>query len=138
MTTLLPYLHFAGNCELALTFYRDAFGGTVTRLSRFSEGPMKVPEAKQQQIMHARFEAENIRFMASDGLDEQAASAPSTAIRLTLEFTDRTELERVFAALASDGGAVKMPLSDQFWGARFGMVVDRFGFTWMLNAETPR
>jgi PhnB protein len=128
MKTLLPYLHFPGNCEAALAFYSAALGGKVTRLSRFSDGPMKVPETKKQQI----------RFLASDGLDEREAGAPSTALRLTLEFTDRDEQERVFAALAGDGGSVKMPLSDQFWGARFGMVVDRYGFTWMLNAETPK
>jgi PhnB protein len=28
-----------------------------------------------------------------------------------------------------------MPLADQFWGARFGMLIDQFGIAWMLNWE---
>jgi PhnB protein len=30
---------------------------------------------------------------------------------------------------------VTMPLADQFWGAYFGMLVDRFGVQWMVNCE---
>jgi PhnB protein len=28
-----------------------------------------------------------------------------------------------------------MPLQDTFWGARFGMLVDRFGVSWMFNYD---
>jgi PhnB protein len=28
-----------------------------------------------------------------------------------------------------------MPLEDTFWGARFGMLTDKFGISWMLNCE---
>ena len=28
-----------------------------------------------------------------------------------------------------------MPLADQFWGARFGMLTDKFGLNWMFNCE---
>jgi PhnB protein len=31
-----------------------------------------------------------------------------------------------------------MPLQDQFWGARFGMLKDKFGVPWMFNFELPR
>ena len=44
------------------------------------------------------------------------------------------ETERLFTALG-DRGRVTMPLQDMFWGARFGMVVDRFGVSWMFNYE---
>jgi PhnB protein len=31
-----------------------------------------------------------------------------------------------------------MPLQDQFWGARFGQLTDRFGIDWMISiALTP-
>jgi PhnB protein len=26
-----------------------------------------------------------------------------------------------------------MPLTDAFWGAYFGMLIDRFGVQWMVN-----
>ena len=28
-----------------------------------------------------------------------------------------------------------MPLDKTFWAARFGMLVDRFGVSWMINCE---
>jgi uncharacterized glyoxalase superfamily protein PhnB len=30
------------------------------------------------------------------------------------------------------GAEVTMPLTNQFWGARYGQVLDPFGFTWAL------
>lgn len=31
-----------------------------------------------------------------------------------------------------------MPLDMMFWGARFGMVKDKFGINWMFNCENKR
>lgn len=28
-----------------------------------------------------------------------------------------------------------MPLSETFWAVRFGMLVDQFGISWMINCE---
>ncbi|MBC7941612.1 MAG: VOC family protein, partial [Chitinophagaceae bacterium] len=41
--------------------------------------------------------------------------------------------EQVFAALA-EGGQVTMPMQPAFWAKRWGMVVDKFGTPWMVNA----
>ena len=44
------------------------------------------------------------------------------------------QLEKVFSNM-SEGGNVTMQLQDQFWGARFGMLTDKFGIHWMFNCE---
>ena len=44
------------------------------------------------------------------------------------------EIERLFKSL-SDGGTVIMPVADQFWGAKFGMLKDRYNVHWMFNFE---
>ena len=31
-----------------------------------------------------------------------------------------------------------MPLENTFWGARFGVLTDRFGIQWLFNAELPK
>jgi PhnB protein len=136
MKTLIPYLNFNGTCEQALNFYAEAFNGKVTMISRFGDGPMQVPDAQKNHVMHARFEAENIRFMASDGMDKDKVQ-PGGNVQLSIDFTDRAEMERVWAKLEK-GGTVKMPLGDQFWGARFGMLEDKFGIHWMLNTENKK
>ncbi|MGH9888109.1 MAG: VOC family protein [bacterium] len=41
-------------------------------------------------------------------------------------------------ATFGDGATVTMPLADQFWGAKFGMLIDKFGLPWMFNCELPK
>jgi len=55
MATLDSYLNLHGNCEEAFMYYKSAFGGEFTMLSRFSEMPpqegMKLSEADMNNIM---------------------------------------------------------------------------------------
>lgn len=55
---------------------------------------------------------------------------------LSLNANSREEAEKLFNAL-SEGGMVKMPLEDTFWGAYFGMWTDKFGINWMVNYDDP-
>jgi PhnB protein len=57
-----------------------------------------------------------------------------TSVTLNLEPDTRAETERLFAALSA-GGTVDMPLQEMFWGAYFGLVIDRFGTRWMFNCS---
>jgi PhnB protein len=85
--------------------------------------------------MHTSFKAPGVAFMASDAMRGELAP-PGTAtprVRLSIASADAAEGERVFAALA-EGGTVTLPYQKQFWGAHFGMVTDRFGIDWMVNA----
>ena len=41
---------------------------------------------------------------------------------------------RIFNAL-TQGGQVQMPFAATFWAQGFGVVTDRFGTPWMVNAE---
>jgi uncharacterized glyoxalase superfamily protein PhnB len=49
---------------------------------------------------------------------------------------NEAEAERFFAAL-SEGGRVNQPLTKTFFSPAFGMVVDRFGVSWMV-AVAPK
>ena len=40
-----------------------------------------------------------------------------------------------FLKINGEGGTIMMPLEDTFWGARFGMLKDKFGVNWMFNHE---
>jgi len=131
--TLTPYIMFNGTCEEALNFYANALNGKITDLNRFGEAPESMG-ADAQKIMHANFEAGAVKFMASDGNENDATG---NMVQLSLNFTDVAEEEKVFAAL-SDGAQVTMPLQDTFWGARFGMLTDKFGVRWMFNCDTAQ
>ena len=132
---LEPYLHFNGNCEDALSFYKGVFGGETTSINRYESMPAEyaVPPGHAQKIMHANFKSPSLKFMASDGMPGNEVR-PGDNVSLSLSTRDVAEAQRVFDALSA-GGTVTMPFSDTFWGARFGMVTDRYGIRWMINAE---
>jgi PhnB protein len=132
--TLAPYILFNGNCEEALNFYARAFNGKITDLKRFEGSPMEGMAPDKQKVMHANFEANGIFLMASDGGPEGTKGG---MVQLSVNVEDAEVLERVFSAM-SEGGKVIMPLQDTFWGARFGMLTDKFGVSWMFNHELKK
>ncbi|HTL33392.1 MAG TPA: VOC family protein [Kofleriaceae bacterium] len=132
MKTLSPYLSFGGDAEAALNFYAEALDGRVTELKRFSEAP-QMPHPNKNEILHGRVKADAIQIMASDGKKD----AQRSGISLSLEFNDNAELDRVFGKLSA-GGTVTMPIAEQFWGARFGMLTDKYGVSWLLNCDTKQ
>jgi PhnB protein len=48
--------------------------------------------------------------------------------------TDVERARNVFGSLA-EGGRVTMPFEKTFWSPEFGVLVDRFGVTWEVNAQ---
>ncbi|TAM62291.1 VOC family protein [bacterium] len=130
---LTPYIFFYGRCEEALQFYRSVLGGSY-ELTRNTELPSEyaVDPASANKIMHAKFEAPGVAFMASDGGKSKSVDPEEGNISLALDVPDAAEGERVFAALGA-GGVTTMPLGKAFWGGRFGIVQDRFGTEWMVT-----
>lgn len=131
MTTMNPYLNFAGNAREALDFYKSIFGGEVSGLQTYADGGMPHEPGKENWVMHSEFKADGVFFMAADD-PSGAIKTSNNNISLSLQFTDITEIDRTFDALAQ-GGQVTMPLDTAPWGARFGMLKDKFGIQWLLN-----
>ena len=133
---LITYVTFAGNCEEAINFYKETLGAEVLLINRMGEGPMEVPEHVKGKIMHARLKiGENVLYM-SDTFDPSAI-VQGNNISLSLQPESLDQTENLFNKLSA-GGTVKMPLQDTFWGARFGMFIDKFGIHWMLNCELKK
>ena len=133
MNKIVPYLMFPGNCEEALNFYKDCFGGEIVSMMPFEGSPVEVPEGYKNKVLHSTFTAGDLIIMASDGMEDQPP-APGTNISLSLNFNSVDEEETVFNKLAK-GGKVNMPLEDTFWGSKFGMLTDKYGISWMLSCE---
>jgi PhnB protein len=132
------YLFFGGNCEPALKFYEKCLGGRIVDLHRYAGSPMDnadLPAAWKDKVMHATFESEGARFMASDAMPGQPTPT-HTGFSMSVNIPkDQARAEQVFNALASDGGQVTMPFSPTFWGAHFGMLMDKYGVPWMVNCD---
>ena len=138
MSKLTPYLGFDGNCTEALRFYEAALGGKIDMTLTYGESPMaeQCPAEHRNRVMHSvlALPAGGQLFAADrpPGMERSSSSA-SNSIALTLEYGDVAAGEAAFQAL-SEGGEVSMPMAASFWVERFGMLTDRYGIGWMVNA----
>jgi len=130
---LIPYLHFAGNAREVLNFYKNVLGGDIVQLGTYGESPMPCDEDYKDKVMHARFVFDGNMIMVSDVFKGQTVSTDGN-IQLSVDVDNESKLDEVFNKMA-EGGTVTMPLADQFWGAKFGMLRDKFGVSWMFNCE---
>jgi PhnB protein len=132
---LNPYVTFDGNAREAMSFYKDVFGGELT-INTFGEYGTDDP-AIADKTMHAQLETSHgFTLMASDTAPGMEHS-PGNNIAVSLSGEDASELRGYWDKL-SDGGTVIMPLEKQMWGDEFGMCVDPFGISWMVNIGSPR
>lgn len=136
MEGIIPYLNFEGNAAEALDFYANAFGGSVLYTQTFRESQLadQMEEAWKDKVMHAAFQAGDLQLMVSDTPDAQTKVQSGDQLQLALNFTSEEQIDQVFVRLAVDG-VVTMALEKTFWGAKFGMVTDKFGIRWMLNYD---
>jgi PhnB protein len=135
MPQLDCYLTFDGNCAEAMRFYERTLGGKLESAMTFRDSPMadQCPPGAADRIMHARMTLGDRILMASDSMVGHPYTGMS-GFSLSLSYPTAEEGRRIFAAL-SEGGRVTMPIQKTFWAEAFGMVTDRFGTPWMINAE---
>lgn len=130
-TVLNPYLGFRDTAKDAMSFYQSVFGGELTR-STFAEFQASEDPAEQDKIMHSMLKTDGgLVLMASDtpnGMEH----TPGGSHSVSLSGEDEAELRGYWDKL-SDSGTVAMPLERAPWGDSFGMCVDKFGITWMVN-----
>lgn len=132
--TINPYLGFDKNCKEAMEFYQSVVGGEL-ELMPFSEAPTEVPEDRKDGIMHAILVFDGAIIMASDTTGEQPIVIGNNN-SISVSAPSKEKGAEIFNGL-SEGGQVLVPYEKMFWGATFGMFVDKFGIQWMVNAEMP-
>ncbi len=131
---LNPYLMFNGQCEEAFKFYEQALGGKIQQMFRYEGMPAEYnsPPDWNNKIMHGRISIGDTVVMGSDAPPPRYQTPQG--MQLSMSLSDPAEADRMFNALA-EGGQIQMPMQATFWAARFGMLVDRFSISWMVNCE---
>lgn len=130
--TVNPYLTFAGNCREAMTFYKEALNGDL-QLLPFEGSPVEVPYSYKNNIMHATLRFGDAVIMASDSMPDQEVSH-GNGVHISISVNDPEKAKQFFNNL-SKGGKVVMPFDKTFWDALFGMCIDKFGVSWMVNCQ---
>ena len=61
----------------------------------------------------------------------ESSKTDRSCVHLSLGFEDPLKMKRTYEKLKQDGQTT-MPLKEQFWGDKFGMLTDKFGTKWMF------
>jgi uncharacterized glyoxalase superfamily protein PhnB len=123
--TLTPHLTVR-NAKEALEFYKRAFGAEVGNVAYMPNG----------KVMHASLRIGDSQLMLNDEMPEFGALSP-----LSLGGSPVTvhvyidNVDEAFNRAVSAGAKVSMPLMDQFWGDRYGVVTDPYGQKWSLASH---
>lgn len=131
-------LNFCGRTEEAVTFYGRAIDAETLFLMRFRDCPdaSQSRPGLEEKIFHATFRIGSTEIMASDcGCEKPPTETTFAGFSLALRVETPKKAERFFAAL-SDGGQIQIPLLKTFFAERYGIVVDRFGISWKVMAES--
>lgn len=121
--TLTPYLSVVGGVA-AMEFYKKAFGAREL-LRRVT------PDGK---LIHGRLQIGDSILMLSDVFPDSATAAPSSigTTTVTLHLYSKN-VDSLWDKAVAAGAKVVMPLENQYWGERYGQLVDPFGHRWSLS-----
>ncbi len=141
MATFNPYLNFSGNTEEAFKFYKSVFGGEFTAIQRFSETPAAdmVQANEKEKLMHVALPiGKGNLLMGTDALESMGHKVTfGNNFHIAVEADSKDEATRIFEKLSA-GAKIVQPLKDEFWGAYYGQLTDRFGISWMVNYTYPK
>lgn len=142
-TTINPYLTFDGNCEAAFNFYKSVFGGDFAYIGRYKDMPpqdgFETPEGFGDKIMHVSLPigGDTILMGADFCGDGSCQFTVGNNISISINTDSKESADRLFKGL-SEGGTPFMPMATTFWGAYFGMLVDKYGVNWMVSFEVQQ
>jgi PhnB protein len=136
MKAIVTYLNFDGNCREATKFYQQCLGGELS-IMPFSEAPGDFPKEAKDRVMHARVTKDGTTLLMASDTMPGSNFIQGTNFSISIDCQSAEETDRLFNAF-SENGQITMPLQDAFWGARFGMLRDKFGINWMFNFEKPK
>ena len=128
---LIPNIHFMGNCNEAIDFYKKALGAEVKRIEYAKDAPQDagLTALPPDFVMYSEVVVFGTLLNLSDGANEPVVKNDNFTFAVVLKTSE--EVTSVFNGLA-EGGEVVQELAPQFWSALYGMVKDRFGVTWQV------
>jgi PhnB protein len=120
--TLTPHMTVR-DAARAIEFYKQAFGAV-------ERGVMKGPDGK---IGHAELVIGDSIVMLADEFPEYGSLSPlstgGSGMGLHIYVED---VDSAFDRAVKAGAKVDMPVSDMFWGDRYGKLADPFGHKWSI------
>jgi uncharacterized glyoxalase superfamily protein PhnB len=124
--TVTPHLVVRGGFEM-IEFYKKALGATEIRRSVSPDG---------KSLLHADLKIGDSRVFINDEFPQMGVFSPlgtnGTPVTLHIYVED---VDSLYKRAVDAGAKVVMPLADQFWGDRYGVVSDPSGHRWALASH---
>lgn len=125
--TITPGLTVS-DAKAAIAFYKKAFGAE-------ENGDICLgPDGKQ--VMHAEVKIGDSIIMINDEFPKMGCVGPNALGGSPVSlFIYVDNVDAVFDRAVKAGATVTMPVADQFWGDRYGQVVDPYGHKWGISTH---
>ncbi|HTN95724.1 MAG TPA: glyoxalase/bleomycin resistance/extradiol dioxygenase family protein [Nordella sp.] len=125
--SLIPHMTINDNAKAAIEFYKEAFGAEEVGRHAAEDG---------KRLMHAHLKVNGHDLFLMDAFPEHGSPITAPAgVMIALRVEDP---DTWWARATKAGATVVMPLDDQFWGDRWGMVKDPFGHEWSISAPSKK
>jgi len=128
----LTTIHFPGNCDEAISFYKEVLGAEVKDISYFKDAPkdssMDSLSLPPNFVMHSVISIHGSLVSMTDGVETKP-----TGDNFTFFITEDTvdEVRALYGKLLEGGKEVEA-LAPVFWASMYGVVEDRFGINWQV------
>ncbi|WP_326549743.1 VOC family protein [Micromonospora sp. NBC_01813] len=134
--TTTTHLNFRGEARAALEFYQSVFGGDLVVLTYADAGNVQ-DESEADQVMWGQVRAaDGFHVMAYDVPARLGYDQGENAYFVSVRGESVEEVTGYWEKLV-DGATVVVPLGPAGWAPAYGMVRDRFGVVWVVDAAAP-
>lgn len=127
----IPYLSFKNAMEVA-EYYKKVFGGEITYIMRGKDMP-DCPPDKLDDVMHLEIEIKGNHLYMADAPEQYWQEK----MYLLLNYKDLDEQLKHYNEMAKEG-EITEAMHDTFWGARFGVIKDKFGISWEFHCPLEK
>lgn len=120
--TITPHLT-VNDSKKAAEFYKKAFNAEILNIAEMPDG----------KVIHAEMKIGDSHVFMADEFPQMGCLGPAarggSSTSLCISVVD---VDKAWKQATDAGCTVMMPLDNQFWGDRYGVVVDPFGHVWEL------
>lgn len=125
--TITPFLSIKDAAK-AIKFYQNAFGAKVVEQHDCPDG----------KVMHAVIKIGDSMIMLADEFPQSECnlSSPKSVKGTTCMLHVYVEdVDAAFNKAVKAGAKVQRPVTDMFWGDRYGQLEDPFGHLWSISTH---
>ena len=122
-----PYLA-VGDAAGAIAWYKEVFGAKAVGETMLGPGG---------KVLHAMLDIGGSYVMLSDIFPQADLVDPTRAGASVNLHYFRPNAGHVWERAVAKGAKVTMPFTDQFWGDRYGRIIDPYGHSWSIARKSP-